>query len=61
MTAEIIEVFEEFLVERGIRVPTSDKEMADDDAMDGNTSVIYGSDYGELEDAIIECLMADRG
>lgn len=58
---EIIEVFEDFLTERGIRVPTSDKEMTDDDALDGNSAVIYGSDYGELEAAIVECLMADRG
>ena len=61
VTMEIIEVFEDFLTERGIRVPTSDKEMTDDDALDGNSAVIYGSDYGELEAAIVECLMADRG
>ena len=37
---EIIEAFEDFLTERGIRVPTSDKEMTDDDALDGNSAVI---------------------
>ena len=51
-TLEIIEVFEDFLQARGIRIPTSDAEMEADKARDGNEALIYGSDYTELEEAI---------
>ena len=57
MTAmEIIGVFEDFLKDRGIRIPTSDAEMEADGALDGNEALIYGSDYAELEEAIDSCL-----
>lgn len=46
----IIEIFEEFLEERGIDVPNDEKQE------DSDASTIYGSDYGELEDAIAEFL-----
>lgn len=49
---EIIEVFEDFLKDRGIRIPSSDAEMEADGALDGNEALIYGSDYAELEEAI---------
>lgn len=49
-----IEVFEEFLEERGIDVPNSEK---DDDP---DASTIYGSDYGELSDRI-ESLLVQLG
>lgn len=61
MTAmEIIEVFEDFLKDRGIRIPSSDAEMEADGALEGNEAIIYGSDYAELEDAISECLESRR-
>lgn len=61
MTAmEIIEVFEDFLKDRGIRIPSSDAEMEADGALEGNDALIYGSDYAELEDAISECLEVRR-
>ena len=53
---EIIEVFEDFLKDRGIRIPTSDVEMEADDALEGNDVLIYGSDFCELEEAISSCL-----
>ena len=56
---EIIELFEEFLKERGIRVPTSDEEMKEQDTYEGNEAVIYGMDYGELFDGISEILGLD--
>lgn len=57
MTAmEIIEVFEDFLKDRGIRIPTSDTEMEADGALEGNEALIYGSDYAELEEAVSNCL-----
>ena len=40
----IIELFEDFLDERGIDVPNDEKEQDPDSA-----STIYGTDYGELE------------
>ena len=57
---EIIEVFEDFLKDRGIRIPSSDAEMEADGALEGNEAIIYGSDYAELEDAISECLEVRR-
>ena len=57
MTAmEIIEVFEDFLKDRGIRIPSSDAEMEADGALEGNEAHIYGSDYAELSEAISKCL-----
>ena len=53
---EIIEVFEDFLKDRGIRIPTSDAEMEADGALEGNEALIYGNDYAELEEAIGNCL-----
>lgn len=53
---EIIEVFEDFLKDRGIRIPSSDAEMEADSALEGNEALIYGSDYAELEEAINNCL-----
>ena len=49
---EIIEVFEDFLQARGIRIPTSDAEMEADGALEGNEALIYGSDYDELQETI---------
>lgn len=40
----IIELFEDFLDERGIDVPNDEKDQDPDSA-----STIYGTDYGELE------------
>lgn len=57
MTAmEIIEVFEDFLKDRGIRIPSSDAEMVVDDALEENEALIYGSDFDELSEAISKCL-----
>lgn len=52
VNTEIIEAFEDFLQARGIRIPTSDAEMEADRARDGNEALIYGSDFGELQEAI---------
>ena len=46
-----IEVFEEFLEERGIDVPNDEKDG------DPDASTIYGSDYGELSDRIESLLV----
>ena len=46
----IIEKFEEFLESKGIDIPNSEKEE------DSAASTIYGSDYYQLEDEILEIL-----
>ena len=46
LLTDIIEVFEEFLEERHIKVHNPEKEEIND------ASTIYGSDYGELEEAL---------
>ena len=56
----IIELFEDFLKERGIRIPTSDAEMEENDALEGNDAVIYGMDYGELFSGIAEILGSEE-
>lgn len=46
----IIEVFEDFLDERGIVIPNDEK------CQDPDASNIYGTDYGELEDRLEDVL-----
>ena len=58
---EIIEVFEDFLKDRGIRIPSSDAEMEADGALEGNDALIYGSDYCDLEEAISDLLELHMG
>ena len=48
----IIELFEDFLDERGIDVPNPEKEQEPESA-----STIYGSDYGELESRLDSLLV----
>ena len=48
-SAAMVEVVEDFLEERDIRIPTSDEEMiAAGDSPENNSSRIYGPDYDEL-------------
>nr|WP_297765806.1 hypothetical protein [uncultured Butyrivibrio sp.] len=51
MSGNFIDVVDDFLEERDVRIPTSDKELKDNgewnDASD-NAARIYGSDYDEL-------------
>ena len=47
----IIEIFEDFLEERGITIPNEEKEE------DPDASNIYGSDYGDLSDDIENLLI----
>ena len=46
---EIIDIFEDFLEEKGIKIQNDEK---DDD--DNNSAIIYGSDYGLLQDQLEE-------
>lgn len=53
---DIIEVFEDFLERRGVEIPTSVQEMKEEDNYEGNSAIIYGMDYAELEEGIAEVL-----
>ena len=53
---QFIDVFDDLLEERGVRIPTSDAEMEENDELEGNEARIYGSDYSELEENIRELL-----
>ena len=48
----IIDIFEDFLEEKGINIDNSEKEEDDDAA------IIYGSDYGILQDRLTDLLKA---
>lgn len=50
-TLDIVELFEDFLAEKGIIIENEEK-LEDDDA-----SNIYGTDYGYLESGIEEILI----
>ena len=52
---DIIEAFEDFLEKRGITIENPEKEEDPEGA-----SNIYGSDFGELQDAI-EYILYSRG
>ena len=51
---EVIEFFEEFLNEKNITIPSSDREGNDNEAR------IYGSEYYELEDSLTEWFVKDN-
>lgn len=46
----IIECFEDFLIDKGIDIPNDEKEG------DPDASLIYGTDYGKLQDDI-DCVI----
>lgn len=48
---QLIDVFEDFLEEKGINIPNEEKEDSDDPA------ILYGSDYGYLESEIMDTLV----
>lgn len=47
---KIIDEFEELLAKNDIKIPSKDREGAEDEAC------IYGTEYYELEDSIIDIL-----
>ena len=54
MAANIIDEFEDLLDDKGITIPSSDREGNEDEAR------IYGPEYYELEDEITELLGGDK-
>ena len=60
---QIIDVFDDFLERKEIRIPSSDTEMEENNDLEGNTARIYGDDYAEIEEEIGKLLenWSDRG
>lgn len=52
LVVDIVEIFEDFLKEREITVPTSEAEMREDGEDCENDAIIYGSDFCDLCDKI---------
>ena len=50
-TGQIIDIFEDFLELKGITIPNPERDEDPD-----NTAIIYGSDYGMLQDKIEDTL-----
>ena len=46
----ILDEFENFLEEKGVNIVNPEKAESD------NPAILYGTDYGELEECIIRCL-----
>ena len=54
---QIIDIFEDFLEEKGIRIDNEDKQMAIEDGEDPKTlAIIYGEDYGTLQTQLEEMM-----
>ena len=58
---DVIELFEDFLEEHGVRIPSSDKQRYEDSLVDPpdweeNTAIIYGMDYGDLQFELLDLL-----
>lgn len=48
--AQLIDIFDDALEEKDIRIPSSDKEMMENDEFEGNEARLYGMDYGWLQE-----------
>ena len=51
----VLDEFEELLAEKGIKIPSDDREGREEEAC------LYGSAYYELEDAVVGVLMEELG
>lgn len=49
---QIIDIFEDFLEEKGIEIQNDEKEDSE------NPAIIYGTDYGDLSDSIENLMMS---
>lgn len=56
----ILDVFEDLLDSKGIEIPCEDEREQDERHDGGNEAKIYGSEYGELYDAIEKILKDDK-
>ena len=49
---QIIDIFEDFLEEKGIEIPNEERDDSD------NPAIIYGTDYGNLSDELENLMVA---
>lgn len=59
LSCEIVEVFEEFLEEKGIQIPCKDPMEEATRCSDDNNAKLYGTEYWGLIDQIHHILLAD--
>jgi len=58
LLGQIVDIFEDFLEEKGITIPNDEKEKAIKDGEDPDSICnIYGTDYGVLSDSIEQTLI----
>jgi len=58
LLGQIIDIFEDFLEEKGVTIPNCEKEEAVEDGEDPDSVCnIYGTDYGDLSDQIEHTLI----
>ncbi len=58
LVGQIIDIFEDFLAEKGIEIDNEEKQEAVEDGEDPESiCIIYGTDYGELQSYIEETLV----
>lgn len=57
LVGQIIDTFEDFLVEKGITIENPEKQEAVNDGEDPDSiCVLYGTDYGNLQSAVEDIL-----
>ena len=55
---QIIDIFEDFLEEKGVKIDNPEKLEDPDLRDDPDSTIIYGSDYGELQTRLQEMMEA---
>ena len=53
LIGQIIDIFEDFLEDHNIDIPNEERDNNTD-----NPAIIYGSDYGQLQEELLELLKA---
>ena len=53
LIGQIIDIFEDFLEDHNIDIPNEERDNDTD-----NPAIIYGSDYGQLQEELLELLRA---
>lgn len=58
LVGELIEIFEDFLAEKGIEIENPEKQEAIADGEDPESiCILYGTDYGEIQSLVEETLI----
>lgn len=57
IAAQMVELFEDLLYEKGITVPCADEDEESERSEDGNEACLYGMEYSTLLDNVEEYLI----